>query len=186
MNGKKWDIPHFFSCFRMPKSALLLVSLVILALAAFAEFCTLGLAKRTFVFYAIDDGAVTVENRMLRVSSENPPGAQSREPDITRYVEEALLGPVSPNSMPLFSKETRLRSLLYRDGVVYADLSEEAALPLEGSPLQGGEVLVSLKTLQAGIRRNFPFVRGARFFIAGKAAYSAEFRLPGELAGPEG
>jgi hypothetical protein len=77
--------------------------------------------------------------------------------------------------MPLFPRETRLRSLLYRNGVVYLDLSEEAALP----PPEGGEVFMNMKTLYAGIRRNFPFVRDIRFFIAGRAAYAdaaAEFR----------
>jgi len=106
----------------------------------------------------------------------------SRELDITRYVEEALLGPVSPNSLPLFQKETRLRSLLYREGVVYADFSENAVLP----PLEGGEVFKNLKTLHAGITRNFPFVREARFFIAGRAAYADEFRQAGEFAGEGG
>ena len=99
----------------------------------------------------------------------------SRELNITRYVEEVLLGPVSPDSLLLFPRETRLRSLLYRDGVVYADLSKDAALP----PVEGGEVLTNLKTLYAGIRRNFPFVKDVRFFIAGRAAYNEEFRQMG-------
>ena len=121
------------------------------------------------MFYAIDDGTIAVENRMLRRSA-------SREHDITRYVEEAILGSVSPNSLPLFPRDTRLVSLLYRDGVVYANFTEEAALP----PLQGGEVLHNMETLYAGIRRNFPFVRDVRFFIAGRAAFVAEFREAGE------
>jgi hypothetical protein len=103
-------------------------------------------------------------------------------------VEEALLGPVSPNSLPLFPRETRLLSLLYRDGVVYVNLSESAVLPLpespllpEGSPvqgalLQGGEVFVNMETLYSGIKRNFSFVRDLRFFIAGRAAYAGRFR----------
>jgi hypothetical protein len=105
-----------------------------------------------------------VEDRMLKRSS-------SRELDIGRYVEEALLGPISPDSAPLFPRETRLRSLLYRDGVVYADLSEAAALP----PLEGGGVFRNLYTLYTGIRRNFSFVKGVRFFIAGQAAFPGDF-----------
>jgi hypothetical protein len=142
-----------------------LLILGILGLVALTEFFVLGLARRTFVFYAIDDGKITVEDRMLRRSP-------LREANITRYVEEALLGPVSPDLLPLFPRETRLQSLLYRDGVVYADFSEDAALP----PPEGGGALQNLQTLYGGIRRNFPFVRDVRFFIAGKAAYYEEFR----------
>ena len=153
---------------QVPRKWLLLSFLAILPIVALIDFCALGLARRTFVFYAINDGAISVEDRMLKRSS-------SRELAVTRYVEEALLGPVSPNSLPLFPKETRLRSLMYRDGMVYADFSEGAVLP----PLEGGEVLKNLTTLHAGITRNFPYVREARFFIAGKAAYVAEFRQAG-------
>ena len=160
---------------RSPKRWLFLLLLVALSVAVLNNFFSSGLARRTYVFYDIDDGAITVENRMLK-------RAESRELDITRYVEEAILGPVSPNSLPLFPKETRLGSLLYRDGVVYANFSGNAVLP----PVEGGEVLKNLKTLYSGIQRNFPFVRDVRFFIAGKAAYTAEFRQTGELASLEG
>jgi hypothetical protein len=169
--------------FSIPKSAFFLLTLLFLAIAALIEFFTLGLARRTFMFYDIDSGVVVIENRLLPVSrgefvaSYGNRRFSPKELDITRYVEEALLGPVSSNSMPLFPRETRLCSLLYRNGVVYLDLSEEAVLP----PPEGGEVFMNMKTLYAGIRRNFSFVRDVRFFIAGKAAFAesadmAEFR----------
>jgi hypothetical protein len=129
------------------------------------EFIVLGLVRRTFVFYTIDNGIIVVEDRMLKRSP-------SREINITRYVEETLLGPVAPDLLPLFPRETRLRSLLFRDGVVYADLSADAALP----PEEGGETLDNFRTLNAGIRRNFSFVQDVRFFIAGNAVYAEEFR----------
>jgi hypothetical protein len=72
---------------------------------------------------------------------------------------------------PLFPRETRLQSLLYRDGVVYANFSESAALP----PLEGGDVFRNLVSLYEGIMRNFSFVKDVRFFIVGKAAYFEEF-----------
>ena len=177
MPPDKWQL-GVFSRLRLPKKWLALMLLGVLGLTAFIDFFALGLARRTFVFYAIDSGIETVEDRMLLVSSRipvvsgNPERPHFRELDITRYVEEALLGPVSPDSLPLFPRETRLQSLLYRDGVVYADFSEDAALP----PLEGGEVLTNLRTLRSGIMRNFPFVRDVRFFIAGRAAFTAEFR----------
>jgi hypothetical protein len=142
------------------KSRRRLVFLAALGLFVLADFFISGLVRRTFVFYSISNGMTVVEDRMLKRSS-------SRELDIGRYVEEALLGPVSPDSAPLFPRETRLQSLLYRNGVVYADFSEDAALP----PLEGGDVFGSFRTLHDGIRRNFSFVKDVRFFIAGRAAY---------------
>jgi hypothetical protein len=175
--------PSFFSRFRAYKTRLLLGFLGILILAALIEFLVLGLARRTFLFYTVDSGSVSVEERMLHVSSRSlkdfgrSPISSSRELDLIRYVEEALLGPASPNSLPLFPKETRLVSLLYRNGVVYVDLSEEAVLPpLESAVLPDMEVFTNLETLYFGIKRNFPFVRDLRFFIAGKAAFEGKFR----------
>jgi hypothetical protein len=147
------------------RSLRYLCLLILTGLFALTEFTRLGLVRRTFVFYAIDDDFVTVEDRMLRRSP-------SREQDIRRYVEEVLLGAVSPDLAPLFPRETRLESLLYRDGVVYADLSADAALP----PPEGGEVFRNMRTLYAGIRRNFSFVKDVRLFVEGKAAYYDDFR----------
>jgi len=178
MNGRIKNILIIVSRFRMSKTRLLLFALAALALAALIEFLAGGLARRTFVFYTMDSRIASVEERFLRRSS-------SREVDITRYVEEALLGPVSPNSLPLFPQETRLLSLLYRDGVVYVNLSEDAALPATGflpdmpvsdAVFQDGEVFMNMKTLYSGVKRNFSFVRDLRFFIDGKAAYAGEFR----------
>ena len=131
--------------------------------------------RRTFVFYAIGDDRPLVEDRML-------PRLASAELAMRRYVEETLLGPVSLQAAPLFFREARLRSLLYRDGVVYADLSEAAALPaLEGARLKEGEVFRGLRTLDQSIRRNFPEVREVRLFINGRRA-SGDFVRGGREA----
>ena len=153
------------------KSRRRLLILLVLSIAAVVEFFYMGLARRTFVFYTIDSGKIVVEDRMLKKSS-------SREINITRYVEEALLGPVSRDLLPLFPRDARLKSLLFRDGVVYADLSPDAALP----PEEGGDALDNFRTLYAGILRNFSFVRDVRFFIAGHAAFTEELRQMGEGA----
>jgi len=146
--------------------------IAVLAVIALAEFLIMGLARRTFVFYTISDGEIVVEDRMLKRSP-------SREVDIIRYVEESLLGPVNPDLLPIFPRETRLISLLYRDGVVFADFSANAALP----PEEGGKTLDNFKTLYAGILRNFSYVKDVRFFIDGSAAYSREFPQKGGFGG---
>ncbi|MCL2265194.1 MAG: GerMN domain-containing protein [Treponema sp.] len=99
----------------------------------------------------------------------------SREVDIIRYVDETLLGPVSPGLLPLFPRETKLKSLLYRDGVVYADFSDNAALP----PIEGGKTLDNFRTLYSSILRNFPYIKDVRFFIDGNAIFVYEFYQEG-------
>jgi len=159
-----FNIYRAFTCFMSSAVKRRLVWVGALVLFTLSEFLFFGLARRTFVFYTIDDGVIVVEDRMLKPSN-------SKEGDIIRYTEETLLGPVSPELQPLFSKETRLKSLLYRNGVVYADFSEDAVFP----PSEGGNTLHSFKTLHAGILRNFSYVKDVRFFIEGNASYTEVF-----------
>ena len=142
-----------------------LLYLLIILLIALGNFLHLGLVRRTFVFYTSIEGNTVVEDRMLRRSGD-------RETDIRRYVDEALLGPVSPDSAPLFLRGTRLESLMYRDAVVYANLSGSVALPAEGYR----DVFRSLLSLNEGIRRNFSFVGDVRLFIGGNEVFFEEFR----------
>jgi hypothetical protein len=164
------SVTGFFSS---PVSRRLLL-IAVISIAALAEFFFLGLARRTFVFYTIDDGVIVVEDRMLKHSN-------SREGDIIRYTEETLLGPVAPDLLPLFPGETKLKSLLYRNGVVYVDFTEEAAMP----PEEGGKTLANFKTFYAGILRNFSYVKDVRFFIEGMSVYSEEFKTGGEIQPPD-
>ena len=142
-----------------------LLYLVALCLLALGDFLHSGLVRRTFVFYSSLEGKIVVEDRMLHRSS-------NRETDIRRYVDEALLGPVTPNSAPLFPRETRLHSFMYRDGIVYADLIEAAVYPNS----EVDDIFRSLLTLNEGIRRNFLFVKDVRIFIGGNEVFFEEFR----------
>jgi len=162
-NGGAFSSPQRLG-YRLPAVILLIGLMTALAITAFIEFRVSGLARRSFVFYAIDSGDVIVEERMLR-------RAVSREHDVARYVEEALLGPVTLDFLHLFPRGTRLQSLLYRNGIVYADLSGDAAMP----PLEGGAVFRNFEILRSGIKRNFPTVGEVRFFIDGRAAFAGEF-----------
>jgi len=148
------------------KRCLLLAG--ILTLIALIEFFSMGLARRTFVFYTVSSGTIAVEDRMLKHS-------KTREGDIIRYVEETLLGPVSPDLLPLVPRGTKLRSLLYRNGVVYADLTSDAALP----PIEGGKTRENFRTFYDGILRNFSYVKDVHFFIEGTSVYAGEFRQEG-------
>ena len=142
-----------------------LFCLVAISLFALGEFLLSGLVRRTFLFYSNIGGHSVIEDRMLHQSSD-------KETDIHRYVDEVLLGPASPDSAPLFPRETRLHSFMYRDGIVYTGLSESAAVPVNGA----GDVFRSLLTLNQGIRRNFPQVKNVRLFIGGNEVFFEEFR----------
>ena len=141
-----------------------LMYLVVISLIALGEFLLSGLVRRTFVFYSSLEGKTVVEDRMISRSRD-------RETDIRRYVDEVLLGPSFPELDPLFPRGTKLNSFMYRETVVYADLTESAALPVEGR----WDVFRSLITLNEGIRRNFPFVGDVRLFIGGNEAFFNEF-----------
>ena len=150
-----------------------LIYLILLCSFALASFLHSGLVRRTIVFYSSLEGeeSTVVEDRMLHRSEDT-------ETDIRRYVEEVLLGPVLPNLDPLFPRGTRLESFMYRDAVVFANLSDSAALPAEGYR----EVFRSLFSLNEGIRRNFSFVGDVRLFIGGNEVFFEEFS--GILANP--
>ena len=141
------------------KRSILLIG--ILTFVAIIEFLSLGLARRTFVFYTIKDEVIAVEDRMIKHSG-------SKEEDIIRYTEEVLLGPVAQDLIPLFPRETRLKSLLFRSGIVYVDFTSDAAMP----PVEGGQTKDNFRTLHSGILRNFSYVKDVRFFIEGQAAYN--------------
>ncbi|MDR0464802.1 MAG: GerMN domain-containing protein [Treponema sp.] len=139
--------------------------IAVLAAVVVFDFFFLDLARRTFVFYTLKDGGIVVEDRMLK-------HAETKEGDIIRYAEETLLGPVTPDLLPLFPKETKLISLLYREGVVYVNFTSDAAMP----PLEGGVTIDNFRTFHAGILRNFSYVSDVRFFIEGTAVYTEGFR----------
>jgi hypothetical protein len=140
--------------------------LVLISIIALTAFLVLGLIRRTFVFYSALDGNIIVEERMQRRSD-------SPETDMRRYTEEALLGPVSPDASFILPKETKLHSLIFREGVVYAGFSETTAL-LEGMTGEEG-VFLGFLTLNEGLRRNFSSVKDVKFFIGGKEIFFNEF-----------
>jgi hypothetical protein len=144
-----------------------LLCLGLLCLFALFDYRRSGLTRTTFVFYSTETGSELVEERML-------PLPRDREEKIRFYAAEALLGSAMRDALPLFPRDTRLESLLFRDGVVYLDLSGIAALPVEG-----GDSFRSLSALRGGIRRNFGFVKDVRLFIAGHEAFPEKFRLSG-------
>ncbi|MDR3200022.1 MAG: hypothetical protein LBT68_01075 [Spirochaetales bacterium] len=141
-----------------------LAGLALLSIIALANYRTAGLSRRTFVFYEIGSGKPRIEERMIARTS-------SREIDIPRYVEDALLGPLSMQTAPLVDKAAELDSLLLREGAVFLNLSEGAAIPVGDGRLLFDNFL----TLNLGIRRNFHYVEEVYIFISGNEVYFSEF-----------
>jgi hypothetical protein len=137
------------------KRNIAIAGLLLLCLIAIADYIVSGLARRTLVFHSADTGQELVEERMIARTG-------SRETDIIRYVEEVILGTLSLETEPLLNRDAKLEALLLRNGVVYLNMSEEAAIP----PAVG-RLTDKLETLSKGIRRNFPFVGTVRVFIDG-------------------
>ncbi|MCL2381885.1 MAG: GerMN domain-containing protein [Treponema sp.] len=161
MNKVLSHISRFFS----KRKNRRLFYLAVLCLAALGNALYLGFARRTFVFYSARTAGVVVEERFLRRAGD-------RETDIRRYVEQALLGPKYQGLVSPFVQGIQVQSFMYREGVVFANLTEQAALP----PEEGGAVFYSLLTLNKGIRRNFSGVRDVRLFIGGNQIFFEEFR----------
>jgi hypothetical protein len=112
-----------------------------------------------------------VEDRLISQSG-------SLERRISRYVEEALLGPSSVENYPLFNRDTQVVSLLVRKDIAYVDLSVDGVF----TPDPAVDLRSSVTVLRQGILRNFPFLKDARIFIAGKEPYTKKIGSPGPEA----
>jgi hypothetical protein len=146
---------------------LTLALLLILAAAAVVLDYMQPFARRTFVFMGAK-GEVFEERLIAKT--------RNVELDMRRYVEEAILGPETMDTTPLFMPQTRLSSFIYSDDTVWADFTAQAALPVSlfyGGIVgrQHGGVPASIDPfgiLRDGIARNFPAVRDVRFFVGGE------------------
>jgi len=141
-----------------------LTGLALLSLIALANYGLAGLSRRTFVFYEIGSEKPRVEERMIARTG-------ALETDITRYVEDLLLGPLSMETAALLDRLAELDSLLVRDRTVFLNFSVEASIP----PEDGRPLLDNLVSLNEGIRRNFFGVEDVRVFIGGNEVYFSEF-----------
>lgn len=91
------------------------------------------------------------------------PRSKTEELGIKSYVEDVILGPKSVEEMALFNEGSSVEAIMLRAGLVYINLSSEAAVP----PVEGGEVLNNLQVLKEGIFRNFPNLKEVYIFIGG-------------------
>jgi hypothetical protein len=132
---------------------------VILSIIALSDYFFSGVIRRTIVFYSLDNGLESVEERFVARTG-------SAEGDIRAFTEEIILGPAEWETAPLVDRTTSLNSLFLRSGTVFISLSGEAALPQQD--FTKGGLLENLRSMERDIKRNFMSVRNVRFFIGGQ------------------
>jgi hypothetical protein len=93
------------------------------------------------------------------------PRHRDTDRDARELVEAVLLGPASHGEAPLFPAATTVRMLVARRGVLYVDLSAQAAIP-------DPSALVTLEDAAAALKRavkfNFPGIREVAFTVDGQ------------------
>jgi len=95
------------------------------------------------------------------------PFTWDQEHNIELTVREILLGPARHSHLRLFSREAALNSVLYRDGKVFIDLSEEAFLP-DHDVIYSPQV--ALEVLKATLLDNFAGVSHVMISVGGEPA----------------
>ncbi len=83
---------------------------------------------------------------------------------VQQYVDELLLGPVSPQGRLLFPSETYVRSCFLDGRVLYIDLSEEA---LQLLPTEASGTVFAIEILKKNLFTNFKNVGIINVFIMG-------------------
>lgn len=117
-------------------------------------------SRRIFLFEQQNKENLTAEIRYLKKTAAKD--------DIKNYVDELLLGPITPQCRPLFPYGTHVKSLFLRDGVLYVNLSEEAIQLKEG---KASEPLVATEIFKKNIFTNFRNVDIIKLYIVGNEVY---------------
>ncbi|HSV93413.1 MAG TPA: GerMN domain-containing protein [Desulfobacterales bacterium] len=86
--------------------------------------------------------------------------------DARELVDAVLLGPAQHGEAPLFPASTAVRSLMVRRGVLYVDLSANAAIP---DPIAPVPLQDAAAALSRTVRFNFPGIRQVAFTVDGQS-----------------
>ncbi len=137
----------------------ILIGLLIISLALFL-FVPGRQVRRVLFFTNTVDTGLSGEIRYL-------PSHSPRETSIRMVLDELLLGPVDIEHERLLPEDTRIRSFLYRDGIVYIDFSHDIIDP---------SAALDIRELLEGVERtvtfNFPSVRDVVITIRGQVPFT--------------
>lgn len=118
-----------------------------------------------------------VRGGSLHGESRNLPRSFSPEKTAELVASELLLGPIDPDLRPAFPPGIRVSATLYRHGILYLDLSPEAALAPRPELEKG------LDALARSLRASLPWTRRLVLTIGGIEPWLEG--LPGPSGGPK-
>ena len=115
--------------------------------------------RYVFMFQSAATGKICMEARYL---PKHPV-----QGDVNCYVDELLLGPLTAEYRPLFTRGTRAQSCFVRDGVLYVDLSDALVSEADGA----SEIRQGMELFRKNILYNFKNIHTIEVFVAGNHAY---------------
>jgi hypothetical protein len=136
--------------------------MVLLAACAVADYIVRDSSRMVMTFYTLVDGKDVIEERLVR-------NAGGEEDEVRRFVEEMLLGPLTPGAAGFFPLEPAQSCVLEGDSVfislppaaVWAGVKDaEGVLTVDGGRAAGA--------LARDIKRNFRHLKNIGIFIDGR------------------
>jgi hypothetical protein len=97
---------------------------------------------------------------------------RSSEEEITNFVEELILGPLSINHGRLMPKDTKINSLLLRDETLYIDFNYSFLFSSEPTILSAQEML---DAISQSVFYNFRFIKHLHITVDGHIPYSQPY-----------
>jgi hypothetical protein len=138
--------------------------MVLLAVIAFFDLRARDSSRMVMTFYTAADGKSLVEERLMKNTE-----SRAIEMKVTGYVDEVLLGPLSPGAAGFFPVAT-VQSCVVSDGTAYIGLP--SSVGLAGTRNADDHLTVdtarSFDTLKKDIGRNFRDLKDIVLFIEGR------------------
>jgi hypothetical protein len=131
-------------------------------------FLNHGWVERVIFFPRYAENGSLGETRRL-------PKRDTREEELHYFIEEMILGPRNIENNPVVPENTELRAVIFREQVLYLDLSEDVLFQASGKPLP---LERRMALIRGSIEFNFPWVKEIIITINGEIPFEG----PADLA----
>ncbi len=135
---------------------LLIISLV------FFFFISERSTGRVLYFSNESTGNIAGESR--RISNRS-----TEEDNIREVINELILGPAEISNTRVIPRETKLKSVLLRDDILYIDFTTDIIFEEKGVSMNFPEIIDNIRRT---IRFNFPKIKEITVFIEGELPFS--------------
>ena len=145
-------------------SGILIILAVLLALVLSLSlylFSNLGV-RRTFIFEPVNGGELIFEVRHLPTNS--PQG------NLKLYVDELLLGSITPSCKMLFPVGTKAKACFTKGNILYLNLSNEALQIKSDNEIS--DFAVATEILQKNIFTNFKNINIIKLYVGENEVYA--------------